>query len=105
MRYSKLLGVALAVAILINGGLAIAKENIDKGQEQRTQKKERRQLKAGCEPPSAAVNLDVNNVRARIMNGGDMWWDLVNTARYIIPKKDEAPFRSSLFAGSIWLGG
>lgn len=43
-------------------------------------------LEAGCDPASASANLDINNVRARIMNGGDMWWDLVGTAAYEIPK-------------------
>ena len=42
------------------------------------------------------------------MNGGDMWWDLVGTAKYEIPKipdgSNEAR-KHSLFAGSIWIGG
>ena len=105
MRYLKVLTITMAGFLFLSTSAAIGKENVDQGSEQRTQKKGQRQLKAGCEPPSAAVNLDVNNVRARIMNGGDMWWDLVNTARYIVPNTDEPPFKSSLFAGSIWLGG
>jgi len=64
-------------------------------------------LAAGCDPPSASANLDINNVRARIMNGGDMWWDLVGTAKYEIPKVlEEGVFsKTSLFAGALWIGG
>lgn len=105
MLYIRLLTIGVLSLLLVKGPASLAKENVDKGQENETGKKGKRQLAAGCEPPSSAVFLDANNVRARIMNGGDMWWDLVNTARYIVPNKDEPPFQSSLFAGSIWLGG
>jgi hypothetical protein len=40
-----------------------------------------KQLKATAEACSQATGfqfLNVNNVRARIHTGGDMWWDLVN---------------------------
>ena len=59
-----------------------------------------------CEPASAQADLDINNVRTRILNGGDMWWDLSN-ARYEIPKLQDlnAVRKNSLFAGAIWIGG
>ena len=59
-----------------------------------------------CEPASAQADLDINNVRTRILNGGDMWWDLSN-ARYEIPKLTDlnAVRKNSLFAGAIWIGG
>lgn len=60
-----------------------------------------------CVPASSSIDLDVNNIRARMQNGGDMWWDLNNTAKYEVPKslpgQPENP--SSLFAGAIWIGG
>ena len=28
---------------------------------------------AGCDQTTAVIDLDVNNVRARLMTGGDMW--------------------------------
>jgi hypothetical protein len=64
-------------------------------------------LASGCSPGSAATNLDINNVRARIMNGGDMWWDLVGQALYEVPKVTEAgeTRKTSLFAGALWIGG
>ena len=63
---------------------------------------------AGCEPASASADLNINNVRTTILNGGDMWWDLSNP-KYEIPKINDATSnevrKHSLFAGAIWLGG
>ncbi len=58
---------------------------------------------AGCVQTTATIDLDINNVRARLMNGGDMWWDrALGTPRYEVPKGSK---KNSLFAGSLWLGG
>ncbi|MGZ4060845.1 MAG: hypothetical protein ACXVPU_17555, partial [Bacteroidia bacterium] len=58
-----------------------------------------------CAPAAAKEDLDINNVRATILTGGDMWWDLVN-GKYLVPKP--APGLTgptSIFAGSLWIGG
>jgi len=61
---------------------------------------------ANCAPPKSGQEIKYNNVRTIIYTGGDMWWDLVSTARYIIPKTEDTKNAvSSSFAGSIWLGG
>ena len=67
----------------------------------------KKRLSEGCSPATAAVDLDINNVRAHILNGGDMWWDLVGLAKYEVPKvtQEGQPRRTSLFAGSLWIGG
>ena len=59
---------------------------------------------AACGPASAYDWLDVNNVRARINSGGDMWWDLPGGvgSKYYIPKAGTA---TSVFAGALWIGG
>ncbi|HEY9114127.1 MAG TPA: hypothetical protein VIN10_05465 [Bacteroidales bacterium] len=59
---------------------------------------------AGCSPASGYDWLDVNNVRARINTGGDMWWDLPGGigAKYFIPKAGSA---TSMFSGALWIGG
>ncbi len=58
-----------------------------------------------CAPAKAKTDLDINNVRTTIMTGGDMWWDLVN-GRYFVPKPAAGSTGpSSLFAGSLWIGG
>lgn len=53
-----------------------------------------------CKPAFAKVDLDINNVRATIMGGGDLWWDLSN-ANYEIPKGSD---KHSIFCGNIWMG-
>jgi hypothetical protein len=58
---------------------------------------------AACNPATATIDLDINNVRARMMDGGDMWWDRgTGTASYEVPKGSG---KNSLFAGSIWVAG
>ena len=42
---------------------------------------------SGCNPSNSKTDLDVNNVRATIMGGGDMWWDLArNSFNYLCGK-------------------
>lgn len=60
---------------------------------------------AGCAQATSYRFLDVNNVRARINTGGDMWWDLPGGgvgSQYYIPKEGTA---TSMFSGSLWIGG
>ena len=62
---------------------------------------------ASCKEATSSIDLNINNVRAKLLNGGDMWWDL-NSAKYEVPKVDPGsglPSVNSLFAGSIWVGG
>lgn len=56
----------------------------------------------GCDPAKTSTELAVNNVRALIHTGGDMWWDLQGKARYEVPNGGGV---NALFAGSIWVGG
>lgn len=58
------------------------------------------QLNAYCRPALAQIDLDINNVRARIMGGGDLWWDLYS-ARYEVPAGSG---NNSIFCGNIWMG-
>jgi hypothetical protein len=47
----------------------------------------------------------VNNVRARLTTGGDVWWDR-GDGQYVVPHVDPGdPPVSSIFAGAVWLGG
>ena len=54
-----------------------------------------------CAPATAQADLNINNVRATILTGGDMWWDL-NQAQYEVPKGSG---KNVMFAGALWLGG
>lgn len=69
-------------------------------------KVEQRGFASTCEPATQSVDLDINNVRTKLLNGGDMWWDL-NNPKYEIPKVTDptAVRKHSLFAGAIWIGG
>lgn len=53
---------------------------------------------------SASSTLDINHVKALIMNGGDMHWDIFNSgnAFYEVPKGSNT---HSSFASAIWMGG
>jgi hypothetical protein len=79
----------------------------NKGQPMRSTTSQHKRLAAGCDQSKAQTDLNINNVRARIFSAGDMWWDLVSLAKYEIPKVTEANqvSRTSLFAGSLWIGG
>lgn len=65
-------------------------------------------LTAGCADATTQVDLDINNVRCRLLGAGDFWWDLQNDAKYEIPKVDPSTGAipvSSSFAGALWIGG
>jgi hypothetical protein len=58
-----------------------------------------------CTPPKAQVDQNVNNVRARLTSGGDVWWDQED-GKYVVPiPAPGEPEVSSLFAGAVWIGG
>jgi len=59
---------------------------------------------AGCSAPAGFRFMTINNVRARINTGGDMWWDLPGGIgpQYFVPANGSA---TSLFSGSLWIGG
>lgn len=60
-----------------------------------------------CANSKSAIDQEINNVRARLLGGGDCWWNFTN-GRYIVPKVDPSSGQvevSSVFAGSVWLGG
>jgi len=58
-----------------------------------------------CTTAKAQVDQDVNNVRARLTTGGDVWWDRQD-GRYVVPKVEPGEIEvSSIFAGGVWLGG
>ena len=66
------------------------------------------ELRGGsCAPSESFAELSINNVRCRLLGGGDVWWDL-DDGRYEVPKVDPGSGLepvSSIFAGSVWIGG
>ena len=82
---------------------AQARENV--GVRVATSQNQLKSVMALCAPAAAKEDLDINNVRATILTGGDMWWDLDN-GKYLVPKPaDNQNGPTSLFAGSLWIGG
>lgn len=58
-----------------------------------------------CDNAVTQIDQQINNVRARLTTGGDVWWD-GNDGRYVVPKPPPGvPEVSSIFAGGVWLGG
>lgn len=95
--------VALSGVLFLAAVTANAKENAN---DRRTINKSTFKTEAGdCTTPSAQFDLDINNVRARLLTGGDMWWNL-SEARYEVPKGDNTGARlTPIFSGSIWISG
>lgn len=60
-----------------------------------------------CNQSTSQIDLNINNVRSRLLNGGDVWWDLQD-GKYIVPNVEPGsgiPEVSSIFAGAVWIGG
>jgi hypothetical protein len=59
-----------------------------------------------CGIPVSQFDMDINNVRARLLDAGDMWWDFSN-AKYEVPKGDNknssVQYPQAIFAGAIWI--
>jgi len=65
------------------------------------------QYREVCSNSKSTIDQEINNVRARLLGGGDCWWNFKD-GRYIVPKVDAGTGQlevSSLYAGSVWLGG
>lgn len=64
-------------------------------------------LRGFCANSESSIDQEINNVRARLLGGGDCWWNF-SDGRYIVPKVDPSTGQkevSSIFAASVWLGG
>lgn len=62
-------------------------------------------FRSNCDNAVSQFDQEINNVRARLTTGGDVWWD-GNDGRYVVPKPPPGGNEvSSIFAGAVWLGG
>jgi len=112
-KTTTIVGIALLTLLSLPSGEsgwaneASAKENIG-GAGIAPNNSQAKSIMSGCVNATAQSDLDINNVRAKILNGGDMWWDLFGNseARYAVPKPPLGQIGpSSQFASSIWIGG
>ncbi len=68
-------------------------------------KSDRLYSRIACNPGQRQTDQDVNNVRARLTTGGDVWWN-GDEGLYVVPKVEAGEREiSSIFAGAVWLGG
>lgn len=63
-----------------------------------------------CVRGKATVYLEVNNIRAMLLNSGDLWWNRTGSeyeapARTAQQVKNKARAINPLFAGSVWISG
>ncbi len=94
--------IVVTVLLLSVIGYAEARiANVEKNNKGEKGNGQNKSLAAGCAPATAATELDLNNVRALIQSGGDMWWDFIS-AQYEVPKGGGT---NAIFAGSLWMGG
>ncbi len=102
MRINKL----WIIALLALGAFGLQAREPD-GRPRPTRSAKKAQYRDVCANSESQIDQAINNVRARLLGGGDCWWDFTN-GRYIVPKVDPAsgqPEVSSIFAGAVWLGG
>ncbi len=58
--------------------------------------------RADCVRSTVQIDMQVNNVRARLKIGGDLW----STAAYIVPKPSPGKLPvSAIYSGGVWIGG
>lgn len=60
-------------------------------------------MTAGCTEDLGSAIFNINNVRCRIMDEGDMWWNPgTNNPVYFVPANGDV---NAQFAASLWIGG
>lgn len=90
----------LALLLLIQSDLSARKpDNVDGKSPSVSQTTSWR---AACVRPTKQTEIQINNVRARLLTGGDIWYE----AQYIVPKPAPGQLPvSAIYAGGVWIGG
>lgn len=93
--------------LLVMAFSSFAYKPLDKKTDDRNRRDRISSRSSDCLEGRSEIDLAVNNVRARLRIGGDIWWD-GNDGKYVVPKVEPGSGEleiSSLFAGGVWLGG
>ncbi|HNI45739.1 MAG TPA: hypothetical protein PK230_13640, partial [Chitinophagales bacterium] len=95
------------IVLLCASHIVAAKQNVGQiGKHPNTSQKTE---VADCNASTAQIELAINNVRTRLLTGGDLWWDPVaSDAKYEVPKVPVGsglPSLHSIYAGALWIGG
>jgi hypothetical protein len=58
-----------------------------------------------CWPATAQTSLDINNINAKLLNAGDIWWDGTLDAGYEYPNVGSSGTlpKHLMFAGALWM--
>lgn len=108
MKKIRLVLIILSVFVLTNESIGAV--NVDRKDNSNSPKPQLSTRVGNCVAGSSRILLDINNVRATLLNTGDMWWDRSN-AGYEVPKRTQEQIdngviaKTALFAGSIWISG
>jgi hypothetical protein len=100
--------MAVVLVLLVAGNAEARRPDKPRGQRMTDKQVRYRNVCANAE---AQIDMDLNNVRSRLLGGGDCWWNPnrgQDGGRYIVPKVELNSGQaevSSLYAGSVWLGG
>ena len=99
-----LLNITLYTACMLVGVWANAKENPKTANLENPRASYKTEA-GNCQGGSSKFDMQINNVRARLLTGGDAWWDLSSSPKYEVPKGDGTHPLCSIFAGAIWITG
>lgn len=95
------------IVLLCASHIVAAKQNV--GQTGKHPNTSQKTEVADCNASTAQIELAINNVRTRLLTGGDLWWDpIASEAKYEVPKvpiNSGLPSLHSLYAGALWIGG
>ncbi|MFO8054385.1 MAG: T9SS type A sorting domain-containing protein [Bacteroidales bacterium] len=97
----RIIAIALVGLLCLPGNVMADKYRSDKEKDNKGSS-QNNVASAGCLPGDARINLDINNVKARINQSGDMWWDLQGNPQYEVPKGSG---KHSMFSASLWMAG
>lgn len=104
MRISSKISLLLLLFVSLVSMPALADVDKDKDKDKKGQQSDAGLNKSqigACNTGSASLDLDVNNVRARLYNNGHLFWKGSGNV-YTVPKTGNA---NAIFASGIWLGG
>ncbi|MBL7802282.1 MAG: T9SS type A sorting domain-containing protein [Saprospiraceae bacterium] len=57
-----------------------------------------------CDAPNAQLDIQGNNIKARLLNGGDLFWDL-NDGQFIPNPTPGGNDPTTIYSAGLWIGG
>jgi len=96
--------LALFIGLCLVSVLASAKECANTPAKANSRSVQQTQV-GDCSASTSEFDIDINNVRAMLLGGGDLWWNF-SLPEYNVPKSTgSAPPVCAIFAGAIWITG